>query len=55
MLYSIKQVGGLKACPMHVWLDLALGSLFYNQDCTSKAAKLPTINLLKVLKPFLQT
>ena len=40
---------------MHVWLGLALFSLFNNQKSTSKAAKPPTGNLLIVLKTFLQT
>ena len=31
MLYNIKQAGGLKASPMHIWLGLALFSLFKNQ------------------------
>ena len=31
MLYNIKQGGGLKASPMHVWSGLALLSLFNDQ------------------------
>ena len=30
MLYNIRQTGGLKASPMHVWLGPALFSLFNN-------------------------
>ena len=35
MLYNIKQVGGLKASPLHAWLGLALFSLFNKQLSTS--------------------
>ena len=31
MLYYIKQAGWLKASPIHIWLGLALFSLFNNQ------------------------
>ena len=55
ILYNIKQAGGLKASPMHIWLGLVLFSLFKNQLSTSKVAKLPNGNLLIVLKTFLQT
>ena len=55
MVCNIKQGGGLKASPIHVWLCMALFSLFNNQQSTNKAAKQPTVNLWVVLKTFLQT
>ena len=48
MLYRIKQDGGLKASLMHVWLCMALFSLFNNQKITNKAAKQTIGNLLIV-------